>query len=52
MHLQVLAKLSRLLTSTNFLSEIHTVGSVGEAHQLLERCEQELDISDAQAVGR
>lgn len=49
-HLQVLAKLSRLLSSTSFLNEIHTVASVGEAHQLLDRCEQELDISDAQAV--
>lgn len=49
-HLQVLAKLSRLLTSTNFLSEIHSVSSVSEAHQLLDRCEQELDISDSQAV--
>ena len=50
-HLQVLAKLSRLLTSTNFLSEIHAVSTVREAHLLLDRCEQELDISDAQAVG-
>lgn len=49
-HLQVLAKLSRLLTSTSFLDEIHSVASVGEAHQLLERCEQALDISDAETV--
>lgn len=49
-HLQVLAKLSRLLSSTPFLSEIHSVGSSGEARRLLERCEQELDISDAEAV--
>lgn len=49
-HLQVLAKLSRLLSGTSFLNEIHDVSSVREAHQLLERCEQELDISDEQAV--
>lgn len=49
-HLQVLAKLSRLLTSTGFLTEIHSAGSAKEAHQLLERCEQELDISDADAL--
>ncbi len=49
-HLQVLAKLSRLLTSTSFLNEIHTVSSVSEAHLLLDRCEQELDVSDAQSV--
>ncbi len=49
-HLQVLAKLSRLLTSTSFLNEIHTVSSVSEAHLLLDRCEQELDVSDSQSV--
>jgi PTS system nitrogen regulatory IIA component len=49
-HLQVLAKLSRLLSSTNFLEEIHHVGSPAEARQLLERCENELDVSDAQAL--
>ena len=49
-HLQVLAKLSRLLSSTNFLEEIHRVGGVNEARQLLERCEQELDVSDAQTL--
>jgi PTS system nitrogen regulatory IIA component len=47
-HLQVLAKLSRLLTSTKFLDEIHQVGSASEAHQLLGRCEQELDLMDSQ----
>lgn len=49
-HLQVLAKLSRLLNSTQFLDEIHHVGSPGEARQLLERSEQELDLSDSQAL--
>ena len=49
-HLQVLAKLSRLLGSTEFLDAIHQVGSVVEARQLLERCEQELDVSDAQTL--
>ncbi len=47
-HLQVLAKLSRLLTSTPFLTEIHQVSSSGEARELLQRCELELDSSDAQ----
>jgi PTS system nitrogen regulatory IIA component len=49
-HLQVLAKLSRLLTGTSFLAEIHNVGSAHEARQLLERCEQEIDVSDAEAL--
>lgn len=49
-HLQVLAKLSRLLSSTAFLEEIHHVGSVSEARELLERCEQELDVHDAQTL--
>ena len=49
-HLQVLAKLSRLLTHTQFLEEIHQVSSASEAHQLLERCEQEIDLNDTQAL--
>lgn len=49
-HLQVLAKLSRLLSCTQFLEEIHQVGSAHEARQLLERCEQEIDLSDTQAL--
>jgi len=48
MHLQVLAKLSRLLTSTKFLEELHHLGSASEVRELLGRCEQELDLMDAQ----
>jgi mannitol/fructose-specific phosphotransferase system IIA component (Ntr-type) len=48
----VLAKLSRLLSNTPFLNEIHEVASVSEAHQLLERCELEIDASDSQELAR
>lgn len=49
-HLQVLAKLSRLLTTTNFLAELRSAGSASQARRLLERCEQELDTSDVEAA--
>lgn len=49
-HLQVLAKLSRLLASTDFIAEIHQATTAAEAHQLLDRCEQEIDTSDSQAI--
>jgi PTS system nitrogen regulatory IIA component len=49
-HLQVLAKLSRLLTGTDFLAEVHQVSSAAEARQLLDRCEQEIDVSDSQTI--
>ncbi len=49
-HLQVLAKLSRLLMSTSFLQEIHHVSSSNEALTVLERCELELDAADSQTL--
>lgn len=45
-HLQVLAKLSRLLASTKFLSEIRQIESASEAHQLFTRCEDEIDAAE------
>jgi nitrogen PTS system EIIA component len=45
-HLQVLAKISRLLTDTPFLDELRQASSAHEARLLLERCEVELDSRD------
>lgn len=42
-HLQVLAKLSRLLSGTSFLAELRQSASAAEAHRLLVRHEEELD---------
>jgi nitrogen PTS system EIIA component len=42
-HLQVLAKLSRLMSGTKFLSELRLTTSPAEAQQLLEQFEEELD---------
>jgi PTS system nitrogen regulatory IIA component len=42
-HLQVLAKLSRLMSGTAFLDELRQVGSPAEAHQLLAQFEEQLD---------
>ncbi len=44
-HLQVLAKISRLLSGTEFLSELRDCGSAKEAHALVVRFEEELDPS-------
>lgn len=43
-HLQVLAKISRLLSGTNFLNELRSCNSAKEAHELVGRFESELDI--------
>ncbi|MEZ6074963.1 MAG: PTS sugar transporter subunit IIA [Pirellulaceae bacterium] len=43
-HLQVLAKISRLLSGTNFLNELRSCTSAKEAHELVVRFESELDI--------
>ncbi len=43
-HLQVLAKISRLLSGTDFLSQIRTCGSAKEAHALVVRFESELGL--------
>jgi PTS system nitrogen regulatory IIA component len=42
-HLQVLAKLSRLLSGTDFLTQLRTCGSAKEAHALVVHFEQELE---------
>lgn len=42
-HLQVLAKLSRLLNSRDLLAALREAESAGEAHQLVEQHEQEMD---------
>jgi len=49
-HLQVLAKLSRLLSNTKFLSELRQASSASEAHSLLTQFEEELDISGEAAL--
>ncbi len=43
-HLQVLAKISRLLSGTDFLSQIRVCGSAKEAHALVVRYESELGL--------
>lgn len=43
-HLQVLAKISRLLSGTNFLNELRSCNSAKGAHDLLGRFESDLDI--------
>lgn len=43
-HLQVLAKISRLLSGTDFLNGLRSCGSSHEAHELVRRFESELDI--------
>lgn len=43
-HLQVLAKISRLLSGTNFLNELRSCTSAERAHELVVRFESELDI--------
>lgn len=42
-HLQVLAKISRLLSGTDFLDSLRQCASAQEAHQLVTRFETELD---------
>ncbi len=42
-HLQVLAKISRLLSGTDFLNELRSCSSAKEAHELVGRFEAELD---------
>ncbi|QDV27045.1 PTS sugar transporter subunit IIA [Aureliella helgolandensis] len=42
-HLQVLAKLSRLLSGTGFLEELRRCDSAAEAHQLLKQHEEAMD---------
>lgn len=49
-HLQVLAKLSRLLACTSFLEELRELESSGEVRDLLERCEREIDMIDEAAL--
>ncbi len=49
-HLQVLAKLSRLISSTRFLSELREAESPMEAHQLLVQFEEELDSAGETAL--
>ena len=49
-HLQVLAKLSRLLSNTKFLSELRLASSPQEAHSLLTQFEEELDNSGETAL--
>jgi nitrogen PTS system EIIA component len=44
-HLQVLAKVSRLLSGTDFLKELRTCGSPRDAHALVAKHEQTLDES-------
>ncbi|MCA9132803.1 MAG: PTS sugar transporter subunit IIA [Planctomycetales bacterium] len=44
-HLQVLAKISRLLSGTDFLPELRSCSSARDAHDLLVRYEAELDQS-------
>ncbi len=43
-HLQVLAKISRLLSGTNFLNELRSCNSAKGAHKLVGRFEADLDI--------
>ncbi len=43
-HLQVLAKISRLLSGTDFLNELRSCSSANEAHELVRRFESELEI--------
>ncbi len=49
-HLQVLAKLSRLLSNTKFLVELRQASSPLEAHSLLTQFEEELDSSGEEAL--
>lgn len=49
-HLQVLAKLSRLITGTKFLSELRLVVNAAEAHALLAQFEDELDNAGEEAL--
>lgn len=49
-HLQVLAKLSRLISGTKFLDELRLVANAAEAHALLIQFEEELDDSGEAAL--
>ena len=49
-HLQVLAKLSRLITATKFLEELRSAVNAPEAHALLAQFEDELDNASEAAM--
>ncbi|MFO1063734.1 MAG: PTS sugar transporter subunit IIA [Pirellulales bacterium] len=51
-HLQVLAKLSRLLAGTSFLDELRHMSSAAEVSELLQRCEAEIDGVDYESLAK
>lgn len=51
-HLQVLAKLSRLISGTKFLLDLRGASSAAEAQQLLEQYEDELDNAEESLPGK
>jgi nitrogen PTS system EIIA component len=51
-HLQVLAKLSRLISGTKFLSELRSATTASEAHQLFVQFEEDLDSAEEPVPGK